>query len=155
MKTIRLHILLFTGALVLSGISAFPLLAEIQWLIRIKEELPAFAHPWLHQVHTALHHTPNLVFYGTDWLAFGHLVIALFFIPVYMDPLPHRTNIQVGLVACLLVFPLAFICGTIRGIPFFHQLVDCSFGAFGFGYLRFILHLIDTSPSPGSNFSVK
>jgi hypothetical protein len=29
------------------------------------------------------------------------------------------------------VFPLAFICGPIRDIPFYHQLIDCSFGAIG------------------------
>jgi len=37
-----------------------------------------------------------------------------------------------GLIACVLVFPLALICGPIRGIPFFHQAVDCSFGLLGF-----------------------
>jgi hypothetical protein len=37
-----------------------------------------------------------------------------------------------GMIACIAVFPLAFICGPIRGIPFFHQIIDISFGFFGF-----------------------
>ena len=32
---------------------------------------------------------------------------------------------------CVGVIPLALICGPIRGIPFFRQLIDCSFGVFG------------------------
>jgi hypothetical protein len=29
------------------------------------------------------------------------------------------------------IWPLALICGPIRGIPFYWQLIDCSFGFFG------------------------
>lgn len=35
------------------------------------------------------------------------------------------------MIACLLVIPLALICGPIRGIPWFWRIVDCSFGVFG------------------------
>jgi hypothetical protein len=30
-----------------------------------------------------------------------------------------------------MIFPLAFICGPIRHIPFYWQLIDCSFGIIG------------------------
>jgi hypothetical protein len=32
----------------------------------------------------------------------------------------------------VLVIPMALIFGPIRQIPFFWQLIDCSFGVFGF-----------------------
>jgi hypothetical protein len=32
---------------------------------------------------------------------------------------------------CVSIIPLAFICGTIRDIPVYHILIDCSFGAIG------------------------
>lgn len=35
------------------------------------------------------------------------------------------------MVACLMIFPLAFICGPLRGIPFYLQLIDCSCGVPG------------------------
>ncbi len=36
------------------------------------------------------------------------------------------------MIACVLVVPLALICGPLRGIPFFWRLIDCSFGILGF-----------------------
>lgn len=81
--------------------------------------------------------------YGTDWLAFAHIVISLFFIPVILKPIHYKHNLIVGIISCVLIFPLAFVCGPIRGIPFFHQLIDCLFGLFGFLYLYFILRKIN------------
>ena len=78
-----------------------------------------------------INQTPDVILYGTDWLAFAHLVIALFFIGVYIDPVKNKFNVVVGMIACAGVFPLAFIMGPLRGIPFFHQLIDCSFGVLG------------------------
>jgi hypothetical protein len=48
-----------------------------------------------------------------------------------MNP-KHNWVIEFGMIACVLVMPLALICGHIREIPFFHQLIDCSFGVIGF-----------------------
>jgi hypothetical protein len=31
----------------------------------------------------------------------------------------------------MLVVPLALVCGPLRGIPFYWQLIDCSFGVLG------------------------
>jgi hypothetical protein len=36
--------------------------------------------------------------------------------------------LNVGLIACVGVFFIALICGPIREIPLFWQLIDCSFG---------------------------
>jgi len=70
--------------------------------------------------------------YGTDWLAFGHLIIALFFIGPLIDPVRNIWVIYTGLIACVAVIPLALICGPIREIPFYWRLIDCSFGIIGF-----------------------
>ncbi|MCG3150299.1 MAG: hypothetical protein PCFJNLEI_03782 [Verrucomicrobiae bacterium] len=70
--------------------------------------------------------------YGTDWLAFGHLVIALFFLGPLRKPDSNQWVIIVGMIACGLVIVTALVCGAIRGIPGWWQLIDCSFGVLGF-----------------------
>lgn len=140
MKTkrhIRKLLLLFMVALALSGITAFPLHAEADFMLRHISHFPYFFHAWIHRIHHAVYNASLLMHYGTDWLAFAHLIIALFFIPVYMNPVKYCINLRIAQVACILVFPLAFICGPIRGIPFFHQVIDCSFGIIGFLLLNF------------------
>lgn len=69
--------------------------------------------------------------YGTDWLAFAHIVIAVVFIGPLKDPVRNVWVIQFGMIACILIIPLALICGPIRQIPFYWQLIDCSFGVIG------------------------
>ena len=39
--------------------------------------------------------------------------------------------VEFGMIACVLVLPLALICGPLRGIPLFWRLIDCSFGIVG------------------------
>jgi hypothetical protein len=73
-----------------------------------------------------------LLFYGTDWLAFGHFVIAIAFVGALRDPVRNRWLFDFGLIACVLVVPYAFIFGAVRGIPLWWRLIDCSFGVFGF-----------------------
>ena len=65
------------------------------------------------------------------WLAFGDLGIAVFFVGALKDPVRNLWVIEAGMIVCVGVIPLALICGPIRGIPFFWQLIDCSFGVFG------------------------
>ncbi len=145
MKTkIRKALLRFIVLLALSGVTAFPLRMETQYLMSIRHLFPDTLSNWITKVYESVAATPDVVLYGTDWLAFGHLVIALFFIPVYIDPVKYKINLIMGMIACVGVFPIAFICGTIRGIPFFHQLIDCSFGVFGFLFLYYILKKINT-----------
>jgi hypothetical protein len=78
-----------------------------------------------------------LLFYGTDWLAFGHFVIAIAFVGALRDPVRNRWLFDFGLIACVLVLPYALVFGAIRGIPFWWRLIDCSFGVFGFVPLWF------------------
>jgi hypothetical protein len=39
--------------------------------------------------------------------------------------------VDFGLIACAGVIPLALICGGLRGIPWFWQAIDMSFGVLG------------------------
>jgi hypothetical protein len=139
---IRRLIMLFIIALCLSGMTAFPLLQEVSWLHNnILPSAPSFARTWINKVYEGIK-TVNTSYpfmsYGTDWLAFAHLVIAIAFIGPYREPVKNSWVIQFGRIACVMVFPLAFICGAVRGIPFWWQLIDCSFGVFGLIILTFV-----------------
>lgn len=141
LRRYRLVLLLFIVGLGVSGLTAFPLLREMQvlcdwlgvrgatsadgheglrrWVLTVRwglEEMYA-AHPW--------------IAYGTDWLAFAHLVLAVFFIGPMRDPVRNVWVLHAGLAACILVLPLALLCGPLRGIPFGWRLIDCSFGMLG------------------------
>lgn len=79
--------------------------------------------------------------YGTDWLAFARIAIAVYFVGPLIDPLKNEWVLYAGLISCALVLPLAFICGALRGIPFYWRLIDCSFGLLGAVPLLYCLHL--------------
>ncbi len=128
---IRRIVIVFIVLLVLSGVTAFPLVTEANWMLNNLSVFPTYFHPWIESVAQSINSTPSIVLYGTDWLAFAHIIIAIFFVGVYIDPVRNKFTITVGMLACMAVFLLAFICGPIRGIPFYHQLIDCSFGALG------------------------
>jgi len=69
--------------------------------------------------------------YGTDWLAFGHFVIAVAFIGPLRDPVKNIWVIEFGMIACLAIIPYAMVMGQFRGIPLYWRLIDCSFGVIG------------------------
>jgi len=127
-------IIFFIAALLVSGITAFPLHAELSWIHSNISLFPGFMRDWLNQVYEAVHKTDQrfpLLAYGTDWLAFAHIVIAFVFIGPLRDPVRNKWIIDWAILSCVLVLPLALIAGPIRGVPFFHQLIDCSFGLIG------------------------
>jgi hypothetical protein len=129
------------AGLVVSGVTAFPLPGEVALLVRwagpgtpIGDHFPDLA-AWLSRVDRGLASTDEtfpFLFYGTDWLAFAHLVIAIAFIGPMRDPVKNQWVIQFGMIACALVPVLALVAGPTRGIPFFWRMIDCSFGVFGF-----------------------
>lgn len=141
LRRIRIWLAIFIAGLVLSGITAFPLRAELGIAVRLLQhdtirpwtEATGLL-PWIERVHRALVSTDaNYPFlaYGTDWLAFAHLVIAIAFIGPFLDPVRNKWVITFGLIACAGVIPLALIAGQVRGIPVGWRLIDCSFGIFG------------------------
>lgn len=132
---IRRLLLAFMFLLLLSGLTAFPLNWELALLAQWTGDSQGAIADWIRSVHQALQAIETCypyLSYGTDWLAFAHIVIAIAFIGPLRDPVRNIWVIHFGIIACLLVFPLAFICGPIRGIPLYWQLIDCSFGVFGF-----------------------
>ena len=134
-RKIRYLIVFFMIVLALSGITAFPVYSELQFIIdhSIFPE-GSMIQRWLERVWTGVkeaHDKHPFLFYGFDWLAFAHIMIALLFIGPYKDPVRNKWVIDWGIISCLAILPLAFIAGPIRGIPWFHILIDCSFGVLG------------------------
>ncbi|SRR5258706_11914297 len=143
-RQIKFLIVFFIVGLVLSGLTAFPIKMQLE----IAHSLIGRMHLnneftcWIEKVHDGVAETDKrypFIAYGTDWLAFAHLMIALVFIGPLRDPMRNSWVIQFGIMACVAVFPLAFIAGEVRGIPFFWRLIDCSFGLFG-GIVLWICH---------------
>src|SRR5438477_6114143 len=110
-KKIKLYLVFFIIFLVLSGVTAFPLEWELSLLIKYSANAPTFLKEWVTNVFSALHDTNSrypFMAYGTDWLAFAHIVIAVVFIGPLRDPVKNVWVIQFGMIACIMIFPLAF-----------------------------------------------
>ena len=131
----------FIAGLVLSGATAMPLITEVNWLADwFGANSTSEIGRWLVRVNAALEQSQAqypFLFYGTDWLAFGHFVIAIAFVGALRDPVRNRWLFDFGLIACVLVVPFALACGAVREIPFWWRLIDCSFGVGGFVPLWF------------------
>ncbi len=128
----------FMLGLLLSGITAFPLTCELNllfdWLSPRRELFPSL-FAWIARVRTGLIQTDAqfpFIAYGTDWLAFAHLMIFAAYIGPFREPVRNRFVLEWGMFCCVAVVPLAFICGPIRGITLGWTLVDCAFGIVGF-----------------------
>jgi hypothetical protein len=138
----RLVLLFFICALVASGLTAIPLRWELDLLASMLGIDPQ-ADPatfsglrhWIATVRQGLevtYGTYPFIAYGTDWVAFAHVIIAVFFVGPLLNPGTNEWVLVTGMVACVLVFPFALVAGGARGIPLGWRLIDCSFGFFGF-----------------------
>jgi len=147
---IRAWLIVFIVGLVVAGATAFPLVAELSfgsWLLHglgLQHSFPSFV-AWIDRVNAGVEttnaHYP-FILYGTDWLAFAHLMIAVAFIGPLRDPVRNIWVIQFGIIACVCVIPLAAIAGPIRGIPFGWELIDMSFGVVGIVPLLLVYRLV-------------
>jgi hypothetical protein len=138
---VRVWLMVFVSGLVLSGVTAFPLGVESRMLAEVAHWTgPDFLAAWADRVRDGIANTNRdypFIAYGTDWLAFAHLVIAVAFWGAIKDPVRNVWVVQFGMIACAAVIPLALIAGPIRGIPWGWRLVDMSFGVFGMVPLLF------------------
>lgn len=140
LRRIRALLVFFIIALAISGLTAIPL----AWGSRLLAAWfgpgtwPAGLWPALGQwigflaegiAATAARYP--FMFYGTDWLAFGHVAIAVAFFGPLRDPIKNIWVVEFGIIACLLVIPWALIFGPLREIPFWWRLVDSAFGIGG------------------------
>jgi hypothetical protein len=146
-RRIKILIVFFMSALAMSGLTAIPLQWELKIIMSAFGEnsllgsiFPALAI-WLERINEGLQNGygqyPFLA-YGTDWLAFGHIVIAIAFFGPLRDPVKNIWVIELGIIACVLIIPWALIFGALRAIPFFWQLIDMSFGVLGVIPLWFV-----------------
>jgi hypothetical protein len=140
-RRIRLCAWIMIIGLVLSGATAIPLQTQADWAARVlgvEQTTSAQASSpltgWLLKAREGLRDVNQrypFMAYGTDWLAFGHFVIAIAFIGVLRDPVRNLWLFDFGLIACALIIPYALAFGAVRGIPFWWRMIDCSFGIVG------------------------
>ena len=116
-----------------SGLSTLPLLREV-----------ATVDSWVHALRFPAFVT--FIAYGTDWLGFGHFVIALFLVGASVDPMRNVWLIRASMIACVLVIPTALIAGSVREIPLWWRAIDSSFAILGFIPLWFAERLIRKLP---------
>lgn len=90
--------------LLLSGVTAIPLELELGLLSSWTGTGSGLGR-WFARVHEGLVETnakhPFLA-YGTDWLAFAHIVLAILFVGAWRDPLRNLWVIEFGMIACVL-----------------------------------------------------
>ena len=133
---IRFRIVLIIAGLVFSGLTAFPIEMELQianqWISEWRWD-NLFSR-WIQLAYQGIQKTNSehpFIAYGSDWLGFAHLVIAIVFIGPLKDPIRNRWVVEFGIIACVLIFPFAFVAGHLREIPVFWRFVDCTFGIVG------------------------
>lgn len=135
-KKIRLLLLLIIAGLIVSGLTAFPIKTQLEIghaYIQQYNWNNALTN-WLELVYTGVQETDSrypFIAYGTDWLGFAHLIIAVAFIGPFREPVRNIWVVQFGLIACVSIIPFAWIAGEVRGIPYFWRLIDSSFGVVG------------------------
>ncbi|MCQ2973957.1 MAG: hypothetical protein MJ211_04025 [Bacteroidales bacterium] len=130
----------FIIALILSGITAFPIETELNFLCNIFDIQNISENPnlnikaWIliaNNGFSDINIKYPFIAYGYDWLAYAHIMIAFLFAGTLKNPVKNKLVFYWGLVCCASIIPLALICGYIREIPFYWQIIDCSFGIFG------------------------
>ena len=140
-------------SLVLSGLSAIPLVWGVDFVVDILEEIEFHSQVFslMKQVQNVLifnaEHFPFMA-YGNDWLAFAHFLFALLFVGLLFDAERNRFILRFGMIACVLIIPLAVFFGHAREIPWLWRMINCFFGVVGFAVLlkvelllnRLILH---------------
>lgn len=145
-RRIRFVIGFFMVALVVSGLTAFGVETQMRLALPYFPSEETALGAWLWKVYRALQDTNYrypFLSYGFDWLAFAHIVIAVAFIGPWRDPLRNQWVIHFGMIACVMVFPLALVMGGYRGLPLGWRLVDCSFGVGGLIVLGYCNSLIN------------
>jgi hypothetical protein len=155
MTRIRAWLLVVAVGLVLSGVTAFPLVTEVRLLADLLHAGPApdSLVTWIDRVHEGLTVTARgypFIAYGTDWLAFAHLMIAISLWGPWRDPVRNVWVVEWCMICCAAIIPLALIAGPIRHLPWWWELIDMSFGVFGVIPLLIVRRLTRRLASPES-----
>jgi hypothetical protein len=133
---------LFIVGLVLSGLTAIPIRTQFEWAVSILGSdfsgggwVPGFVARWLGTAWKGIQvadAAAPFIWYGTDWLAFGHVAIGISMWGAIEDPVRNRWLYRFAMIACVAVVPWAFVFGAVRGIPPWWRCVDSAFGVLGF-----------------------
>lgn len=145
-RRIRMLLLLTICGLIASGLSAFPLQWELNFVLQYRTQLPIYLTDWFDKVNQAITETAEkypLVLYGYDWLGFAHILIAIAFVGPLLDPVKNQWVVIWGMIASALTVLMAFIAEPFREIPFFWSLIDAIIGAGAFVVLWICNRLIN------------
>lgn len=142
LRRIRRWTWFFIAGLIFSGATALPIPTAFHTVVALLGEdlragglIPQVFATWLQTVREGVRHTEEsapFMFYGTDWLAFGHFVIAAAFVGALNDPVRNRWLYKFGMMAAAAVPVWALVFGQLRGIPMWWRGIDASFGIIGF-----------------------
>jgi hypothetical protein len=130
---IRMWLLFFMAALVISGATAIPVEEELSFALKLLPASGALSLLFAKVIATvhATHQSFPFLLYGYDWLAFAHFVITIAFIGPFINPVKNIWVIEFGIIACMLIIPFAFIMAGYRGLPYWWSFIDASFGIVG------------------------
>ncbi|MFB6307002.1 MAG: hypothetical protein ABEH43_08460 [Flavobacteriales bacterium] len=134
LSKIRSILFIFMLFLIITGSLAFMPEKVFATAYSLFENTDSAFTNWLKKCHYSLQMVNKkypYLFYGYDWLAFAHIIIAIGFIGPIMQPVKNIWVVQFGITACIGIIPMSFIVGPIREVPFYWQLVDCLFGVLG------------------------
>jgi hypothetical protein len=141
-QKIKKLVIIYTLILIISGATAsFPK----EGIDFIYNQIPIpfeFMKKWIALVYSEIINTPNHLIYGYDWLAFGHYAIAISFWGVYRNAKQNLWIVEWAMINSFLIIPFALTFGHFRGIPFWWQMVDCSFGVGSLILLFYLRNLI-------------
>src|SRR6188768_2439318 len=110
-REIQLLLYVFITGLIVSGITAFPIHTELTYAHDLIAyfKLDNSLSRWMETVYEGVDEVQRnypFMAYGTDWLAFAHLILAVLFIGIIKDPVRNIWVLQFGLFACAGILPL-------------------------------------------------
>jgi hypothetical protein len=119
--------------LLVSAVTIWPMVNELKLMVRIiggDNAATGYLHGFLLRVIEGIEEVNGaypFLFYGYDWLAFAHIVLAILFMGAMRDPVRNVWVVQFGLIACALIPILAGISIPLRGLPWWWFWVDFAF----------------------------